>query len=137
MPGHLIRRLHQHSNAVFSKHMRQHGWDITSVQFAALDAIGLNPLIDQAGVASLIAYDRPTIGEVITRLVNKGLIERSVSHSDRRARLLRLTPAGEELLVKLRPVVEELQDEILIGLSPQTHEMFRKLLKQAVSGIVP
>ncbi len=134
MPGHLIRRLQQHSNAVFARHMRDHGWDITSVQFAALDAIRINPKIDQAGVASLIAYDRPTIGEVVTRLVTKGLVERTVSQADRRARLLRLTPKGEQLFIQLAPVVEGLQDDILIGLSAGEREEFRRLLNRAVSG---
>ena len=53
MPGHLIRRLQQHSTLVFTTRMREAGHDITSVQFAAMDALTSQPGIDQATVAAL------------------------------------------------------------------------------------
>ncbi len=39
MPGHLIRRLHQVSTQVFTRHLQEAGFDLTPVQFAAMDAI--------------------------------------------------------------------------------------------------
>lgn len=44
--------------------------------------------------AAAISFDRATIGGVVDRLEQKGLLEREVSPDDRRARLLRLTGAG-------------------------------------------
>ncbi len=132
MAGHLIRRLHQHSTQVYTARTREAGFDITSVQFAALDAIRANPGIDQAGVAALIAYDRPTIGEVINRLVAKGLVERAVNHADRRARVLRLTPLGEDTFERLLPIVRDLQDSILGNLAPAERAAFLALVKNAI-----
>lgn len=129
MPGHLIRRLQQHSTQVYTARIREAGFDITSVQFAALDAIQANPGIDQAGVAGLIAYDRPTIGEVINRLVAKGLVERAVKDSDRRARVLRLTVLGEDTLARLLPVVREVQSLILANLTPDERAVFLGLAR--------
>lgn len=133
MAGHLIRRLHQHSTQVYTARTREAGFDITSVQFAALDAIKANPGIDQAGVAALIAYDRPTIGEVINRLVAKGLIERAVNDADRRARVLRLTSAGMTAYERLLPVVRDLQQDILGKLTPGERATFLTLVKTAIS----
>lgn len=132
MAGHLIRRLHQHSTQIYTARTREAGFDITSVQFAALDAIRANPGIDQAGVAGLIAYDRPTIGEVINRLVAKGLIERAVNHADRRARVLRLTPEGEATFERLLPIVRDLQEAILGSLTPDERTAFLTLAKAAI-----
>lgn len=132
MAGHLIRRLHQHSTQVYTARTREAGFDITSVQFAALDAIRSNPGIDQAGVAGLIAYDRPTIGEVINRLVAKGLVERAVNETDRRARVLRLTPEGETTFERLLPIVRDLQSEILGNLSADKRTAFLALAKAAI-----
>lgn len=132
MPGHLIRRLQQHATQIYTARTREAGFDITSVQFAALDAIQANPGIDQAGVAALIAYDRPTIGEVINRLVAKGLVERAVNASDRRARVLRLTPDGEGALARLLPVVRRLQGEILGNLAPAEQAAFLALARRAL-----
>lgn len=132
MAGHLIRRLQQHSTQVYTARTREAGFDITSVQFAALDAIRAQPGIDQAGVAALIAYDRPTIGEVINRLVAKGLIEREVNEADRRARVLRLTPEGEATYERLLPIVRGLQEEILGNLAPAERETFLTQLRTAI-----
>ncbi|MDE2618692.1 MAG: MarR family transcriptional regulator [Sphingomonadales bacterium] len=132
MAGHLIRRLQQHSAQVFASHTRDAGFDITSVQFAALDAIQANPGIDQAGVAALIAYDRPTIGEVINRLVAKGLVTRAVNDADRRARVLALTPDGAETYARMLPVVQALQDEILARLAPADRAALLDLIRTAI-----
>ena len=124
MAGHLIRRLHQISTHIFSKHMQDAGSDLTSVQFAAMDAIRANPGIDQAGVALLIAYDRATIGGVIDRLIQKGLVQRSISNRDRRAREVSLTRQGQKLFADILPVVEALQGDILACLEEAERASF-------------
>jgi Transcriptional regulators len=133
MPGHLIRRLHQLSTQVFSAHMQDADLPLTPVQFAALDAIRSQPGIDQAGVAALIAYDRATIGGVIDRLEKKGLVVRTVSKTDRRARQVSLTPRGEALFNTLLPRVAALQTEILPGLTDAERQQFLALASKALA----
>ena len=132
MAGHLIRRLHQQSTQVFQAQTQAAGFDMTSVQFAALDAVAQQPGIDQATLAATISFDRDTIGGVIDRLEGKGLVERVVSEQDRRARRLNLTPAGEQLLAVCRPVVEALQADILAALSPAERASFLALAHKAL-----
>ena len=132
MAGHLIRRLHQHSTQVFQAQTQAAGIDLTSVQFAALDAIAQQPAIDQATLAATIGFDRATIGGVIDRLEHKGLVQRVVSAQDRRARRLHLTPAGAQLLAQSRPVVEALQTEVLAPLSPAERTTFLALALKAL-----
>jgi DNA-binding MarR family transcriptional regulator len=132
MAGHLIRRLHQQSAQVFQARTQAAGFDLTSVQFAALDAIAQQPGIDQASLAATISFDRATIGGVIDRLERKGLVQRRVSAQDRRARLLHLTPAGRQLLLASRPVVEALQDEILAPLTRAERAAFLALAHKAL-----
>jgi MarR family transcriptional regulator, temperature-dependent positive regulator of motility len=132
MAGHLIRRLHQQSTQVFQAQMQAAGFELTSVQFAALDAIAQQPGIDQASLAATIGFDRATIGGVIDRLEQKTLLQRAVSAEDRRARQLNLTPEGEQLLAACRPVVQALQAGILAPLSAAEQAAFRKLAKKAL-----
>lgn len=132
MAGHLIRRLHQQSTLVFVQRTQDAGFDLTPVQFAALDAIHNQPGTDQARVAEMIAYDRATIGGVIERLEQKGWVRRVVSERDRRARELSLTPEGQRILKALIPVVRDLQDEILQALSAADRARFLRLARQAV-----
>lgn len=132
MAGHLIRRLQQQSTQVFQARTQAAGFDLTSVQFAALDAIGLQPGIDQAGLAAAISFDRATIGGVVDRLEHKGLVRRAISAQDRRARLLNLTAEGERLRAAIRPLVESLQADILGPLSPGERADFMALARKAL-----
>lgn len=132
MAGHLIRRLHQQSTQVFVQKTQAAGFDLTSVQFAALDAIHSHPATDQARVAEMIAYDRATIGGVIDRLEQKGWIRRVVSERDRRARELSLTAEGKRVRSALLPIVRDLQDEILRPLSSAERASFLELARLAV-----
>lgn len=131
MPGHLIRRLNQISTALFMDHMAQAGLNLTPVQYAALSAIRNHPGIDQATVAGLVAYDRATLGKVIDRLDARGLVRRTTSRSDRRAKALSLTAEGAQLLSEARSRVEALQPEILAGLDAEEAQTFVALLKKA------
>jgi DNA-binding MarR family transcriptional regulator len=132
MAGHLIRRLHQQSTQIFQARMQAAGFDMTSVQFAALDAIAQQPGIDQAGLAASISFDRATIGGVVDRLEQKGFVQRMVSTQDRRSRRLDLTRTGQHQLKACRPVVEALQAEILGSLSAAEGERFRALARKAL-----
>jgi DNA-binding MarR family transcriptional regulator len=132
MAGHLIRRLHQQSMQVFQAQTQAAGFDLTSVQFAALNAIARDPGIDQASLAAIIGFDRATIGGVIDRLERKGFVQRVVSAQDRRARQLSLTKEGEQMLLACRPVVKGLQTDILALLSPSEREAFLALAKKAL-----
>lgn len=135
MAGHLIRRLNQISTHVFSVRMQEAGIDLTSVQFAALETIRAEPGIDQATVAAKIAYDRATIGGVIDRLEQKNYVKRSVSQRDRRAREVTLSEKGKDILAAAAPVVIDLQNEILGGLTPNERETFLKLAGKAVGAV--
>ena len=135
MPGHLIRRLHQLSSSIFAEHMRAAGIDLTSPQFAALTVLRDHPGIDQATLAGLIAHDRATMGGVVERLCAKDLIERRINPNDRRARVLVLTPKGEESVAAIRPIVETMQDTLLVGLdSTEKAEFLRLAAKVAAAG---
>ncbi len=127
MAGHLIRRLNQISMSIFNERMRATGHALTSVQFAAMNALHAKPGLDQASLAGVIAYDRATIGGVVDRLEGKGLVKRIVNERDRRARTITLTPEGEQILHELIPVVKRFQDEILLGLNEAERAEFLRL----------
>ncbi|MCU9840223.1 MarR family transcriptional regulator [Ruegeria sp. WL0004] len=133
MAGHLIRRLNQTSTQVFSQRMQTAGYDLTPVQFAALDAVWSNPGLDQARIAAQIAYDRATIGGVIDRLEQKGLVARSINERDRRARAVKITDKGQRVYEEVFPIVEQLQPEILGDLDAEEQEQFLHLAAKALN----
>jgi len=130
MPGHLIRRLHQISFALFLDQAKAFG--ITPVQYAALVAIGSHPGIDQTALCNIIAFDRTTIGGVVGRLENKKLIRRLDGAHDRRTKSLSITAAGRRLIRQIEPAVQSTQQLILAPLKTSERHAFMGMLKHLV-----
>ena len=124
MPGHFIRRLQQVAVKLFFARV---GIDLTPVQFAALAAAAHRPRIDQAALSALIGYDRATIGGVIDRLEARGWLARSASRTDRRVRLVRITPSGRKALAQALPAVNAVQDTLLQSLDTSERRLFERL----------
>ena len=135
MPGYLVRRFQQIAVAIFLEEVAGVGLELTPVQFAALSMVAAHPGVDQATLAGLIAYDRSTIGGVVDRLVQKGYIIRHVAGRDRRARELRLTPAGHRALEDVLPAVARAQESILSGLDANERRLLISLLTKATDAV--
>lgn len=135
MPGYLVRRFQQIAVAIFLEEVAGAGFELTPVQFAALSRVAAHPGVDQATLAGLIAYDRSTIGGVVDRLVQKGYVARDVAGRDRRARELRLTPAGRRTLEAVLPAVARAQECILSGLTADERRVFLSLLTKATDAV--
>lgn len=130
LPGTLIRRLHQ--AVVFQLSQAVGGSDLTPVQYAVLAAACGSPDSDQARLSELVRYDRATVGGVIDRLEDKGLVRRSLSRQDKRVRLVNVTAQGKRLLRKLAPDILEVQDTVLDCLEAREREIFIKALARLV-----
>jgi MarR family transcriptional regulator, lower aerobic nicotinate degradation pathway regulator len=128
MPGHLIRRLQQISNALFTEECGR--FDLTSVQFAALFVVRAAGELDATRLAEQIAFDRSTIGDVIDRLEWKGWIVRSGRSDDRRVKVIRLTAEGAKLLKRVEPAVQRVQTRLLERLSTSERRVLLALLKR-------
>ena len=130
MPGHLIRRLHQISFALFLDQAKS--FDVTPVQYAALVVIERHPGIDQTTLCNVIAFDRTTIGGVVARLQRKKLITRLDGAHDRRTKALYITAAGRQLIRNIAPAVAATQRLILKPLKPRQRSAFTQMLKHLV-----
>ena len=129
-PGHLIRRLQQIAVALFLEETGSLG--LTTVQFAALNMINQVPNIDQASLSDMIAFDKTTIVKVLDRLVEKGLITRTRSATDRRTNHLNLTARGREVVRQIQPMLDRSDQRILAPLSTADQRKFMELLTQLV-----
>lgn len=85
-------------------------------------------------VAELAGLDRTTMVVTLDGLENAGLAERRVSASDRRARVVALTPRGRRLLQRATVVVEGVVEEALGTLDDVTRETFLGALEALTAG---
>jgi DNA-binding MarR family transcriptional regulator len=129
-PGHLIRRLHQIAVGIFIQETEALG--ITPMQYAALQTVANVPGMDQRSLARATALDASTTGGVIDRLEARGLLERRTATSDRRVRLLHLTPAGHEMLRQATPLMLRTQQRILDPLPESERDSFLRQLNLLV-----
>jgi DNA-binding MarR family transcriptional regulator len=129
-PGHLIRRLQQIAVAIFVAETKE--FDITPVQYSALLAVEMHPRIDQTTLVNIIAFDRSTIGSVVSRLESKKWIKRAAGSDDRRTKLLTITPQGRKVLRGIDASVASAQRLILAPLRPAERPVFMSMLKRLV-----
>lgn len=76
--------------------------ELTMAQLRALMALADDSPSSIGSVAETLQIGLPTASHLVDRLVVAGLAERAEDPTDRRRTLARLSPAGEELIVRLR-----------------------------------
>ncbi|RMD64831.1 MAG: MarR family transcriptional regulator [Alphaproteobacteria bacterium] len=126
--AHLLRRAHQRASASFATALSHHR--LTPAQFFALARLREIGQVSQNRLGRLSAMDPATIQGVIKRLGERGYIERLPDPNDRRRMILRLTPAGEQLVDELHDAVATATRRILAPLSAEEQEQLRSLLKR-------
>ncbi|UPU37464.1 MarR family transcriptional regulator [Geomonas paludis] len=73
--------------------------------------------IRQKDLAASLGIEGPTLTRILDQLIAKGLVERSEDASDRRAKLLTLTPKGRTMVTEITGKVSALEHELLDGFS--------------------
>jgi DNA-binding MarR family transcriptional regulator len=127
-PGHLIRRAHQRSVAIFMEETA--GFDVTPVQFAILNALIDQPGEDQVTLAGRVAFDAATSGSVIGRLEARGWVRREPDEGDKRRKLLWITPEGEQVALQMKRAVRRVQSRIVEPLDAQERWQLVALLRK-------
>jgi DNA-binding MarR family transcriptional regulator len=130
-PGHLIRRAHQLSVAIFMEETG--GGDMTPVQFAILNALIEDPGEDHVTLAGKVAFDAATFGSVIGRLEAKGWVRRQPDELDRRRKLLWVTPEGAQAAQAMKRAVTKAQARILEPLNAAERKQLVALLGKLVT----
>jgi DNA-binding MarR family transcriptional regulator len=129
-PGYLIRRCRQVAAAIFAREAAPFG--VTSQQYTTLRALAEFPHLEQSALCEVTALDRSTIATLLVRLEEKKLVRRAPSPNDRRKNHVTLTPAGEQLVGEMEPVLRRIQELILAPLAPDEREPFTRMLSRIV-----
>jgi len=121
---HLMRRVLQDHGARWQAGLPQ----LTKPQYAALTAIDDKPGIEQTALGRTAAIDKATLAAMLTRLEQRGLVERSVDGADRRRRVLHLTDEGRRLLAESTRLADRINGELLSRLTREESDRLRDLL---------
>jgi DNA-binding MarR family transcriptional regulator len=94
-----VKKYYFASRAVMEATLRPH--DLGSTQWYVLWQLANNGPTVQRDFLNLLQVEKPTLSEVVSALVRKGLIAQTPAADDQRQRLLTITPAGRKLWRRL------------------------------------
>ena len=126
-PGHLLRRCQQRAVEIFMQEIG--AARLTPRQFAILVTLARRPGLTQTEVVEETGIDRSTVGDMVNRLVRRGLVRRRKSGRDQRANTLAILPAGLQLLHDAVPAVDRAQDLIMKPLPAAARDAFVAALR--------
>jgi DNA-binding MarR family transcriptional regulator len=114
---------------------------LTALQYTALTVLERHPDLTAAHLARHSFVTAQSMADMVTALLDRGLIERHRDAVDRRRLVIALTPAGQRLLEDLRPQVAALERRMLSLLSEgeadtlrHSVELCRRALQRSGSG---
>jgi DNA-binding MarR family transcriptional regulator len=109
------------------------GFDISPREHAVLTAAmaGSNT---QTELARQVGLDKTTMVVTVDELEANGLAERVPSPGDRRARVIKVTPAGGRKVAEADEILDRVREDVLEGLPEQDREVFLRCLAQLASG---
>lgn len=86
--------------------------------------------LTQKTLAGLAGVQGPTLVRVIDWLEKEELVSRSASSTDRRSKLLVLTPQGARLAGRIEQIAAEVRDELFQGMDTQAIEQCLRVFQQ-------
>lgn len=119
---------------------------LATEQTAGLAELGVTPraycVLYKAGSADLTqgqltemcGIDKTTMVATVDELERAGLAERRRSGTDRRAFIIGVTPAGQQMIARASEIVTRIQTEVLSALPPEQRVALVKGLATLVEG---
>jgi DNA-binding MarR family transcriptional regulator len=96
--------------------------------YIALSHLARQPAGTQLALAHAIRYDKTRLIGLLDELEHDGLITRTADPTDRRARIVTLTDAGEARHAAARADIRAMEDELLEDLNPAERTRLRHTL---------
>lgn len=134
-PSHLLHRALQRALDIYAK---AGGPDtVTQRQFAVLAAVDAAEGVTQTALVRATGIDRSTLADLVSRLIDKGLLARERSAADARANAVRLTEAGRAALAQAALCARAADETILALLGSGKRDAFLKALQAVAVGDAP
>ena len=133
--GQLFFRLWRASHTRVAEALESVG--LTPALFGLLNVLGAREGAIQQELGSAMGVDPSTMVSLIDQLETAGLANRRPHPTDRRAREVVITPKGRRALERGRQLANQVEDEVLRGLSATERRELLSLLRRALSSAPP
>lgn len=103
---------------------------LTALQYTALTVLEQHPDVTSSYLARRSFVTAQSMSDMVTALLDRGLIERHRDPADRRRLVIAPTAAGLALLDEMRPRVAGLEQEMLMLLSEDEAAQLRRSIQR-------
>ncbi|MDP4145521.1 MAG: MarR family transcriptional regulator [Bacillota bacterium] len=110
-------------------------YDITLEQWNVLLKLSQQDKINQKQLAQKVDKDQPTLARILDILERKRLVERLSSKEDKRAFILHITDNGLKLKNEVAPLLENIFEIMISGISNEEVEVYKNVLMKISSNI--
>lgn len=108
---------------------------MTRQQWRTLFFLNRNDGPTQTELADALEVERISVGRMVDRLVDNGLVERRSDPGDRRVWRLHLLPPAYEILNRLTAIAADLEAEILADIPENKQQELIVLLEKLLQGL--
>lgn len=118
---------------IFQKELNN--FNITTEQWSVLSKLYRQDKCNQKELARICFKDQAALTRILDILEKKELLKREKSPNDRREFLIIITAKGQDLIEKITPVFQEVNDRIYAGLGEEERETLRLLLSKLTESL--
>ena len=122
----LLHRAAQRMRIALNEQAEEHGVQLRD--HIVLSALHKTPDLTQIELGTVLALDKTTLTSQLDRLERAGLVERTADPRDRRARIPRITDAGEVLRGRLAIETDRIESAALAPFDADEVALFRRML---------
>ncbi|MCK3686419.1 MarR family transcriptional regulator [Maribellus sp. YY47] len=102
--------------------------DMTLEQYVMLNLINLKDDLTQQDLANHFQKDKSLILRHVNTLINDSYVDRKTDDTDKRKKILILTPKGKEVLLLLKNIAGKLSDDLMVGVTEKEKEVFESVI---------
>ncbi len=124
--GFALRRAHFGAENHYARLRGAHG--LTPRQISVLLSLAQSGPTTIAELSERIFVDRNTLGEMITRMAKKGLVQKRVPRENRRTVQILIAARGSEALMTAGPLIVESQMEVLSAIPADDRKVLMRCL---------
>jgi DNA-binding MarR family transcriptional regulator len=128
--GALLRIAHQESSKIVNRRLIEAGYsDMNMTYSPVIQPLGFNPSgLSISEMAHMAGMTTQSMGELVQHLILGGYVEKERSQRDRRTRIVKLTPKGNNLSMFLYSVIGDIERDWAEKVGYQRFQELRNIL---------
>jgi len=110
-------------------------YGVTGIQFTVLSVVAHREKLSSADLSRRFYVTPQSMGQLLSTLEERGLLERKEDANNRRILRITLTPAGREVVEAGTRELNRFEQEAFSSLSPKELKTFRGLLRTVIDDL--